>query len=73
MEIGGEKMETVTNFIFLDSRITIGGDCSHEIKTHLLLGKKKAVTNLGSIFKRKYITLPIKVNIVKAMVFPEVK
>ena len=65
-------MEIVTNFIFLDSKITADGDCSHEIKTHLLLGKKKAVTNLGSISKSRDITLPTKVHLVKAIVFPVV-
>ena len=67
----GETMETVTDFIFLGSRITADGDCSHEIKRHLLLGRK-AMTNLDSILKRRDITLPTKVHIVKAMVFPVV-
>ena len=64
-------METVTDFIFLGSKITADGDCSHEIKRHLLLGRK-AVTNLDSILKSRDITLLIKVNIIKAMVFPVV-
>ena len=67
-----ETRETVTDFIFLGSKITADGDCSHEIKTHLLLGKKKAVTNLGSISKSRDITLPTKVHLVKAIVFPVV-
>ena len=66
-----EKMETVTDFIFLGSKITIDGDCSHEIKRHLLLGRK-AMTNLDSILKSRDITLPTKVCLVKAMVFPVV-
>ena len=65
------KMETVTDFIFLGSKITEEGDCSHEIKRHLLLGRK-AMTNLGSILKSRDITLPTKVILVKAMVFPVV-
>ena len=64
-------METVTDFIFLDSKITVHGDCNHGIKRHLLLGRK-AVTNLDSILKSRDITLPIKVHLVKAMVFPVV-
>ena len=68
-QIGGETMETVTDFIFLVSKITADGDCSHEIKRRLLLGKK-AMTNLDSILKSKDITLPTKVCLVKAMVFP---
>ena len=64
-------METVTDFIFLGSKITADGDCSHEIKRHLLLGIK-AMTNLDSIFKSRDITLPTKVCLVKAMVFPVV-
>ena len=64
-------VETVVDFIFLGSKITTDGDCSHEIKRHLLLGRK-VMTNLDSIFKSRYITLPTKVHIVKAMVFPEV-
>ena len=62
-------METVTDFIFLGSKISADGDCSHEIKRRLLFGRK-AMTNLGSILKSKDITLPTKVCIVKAMVFP---
>ena len=61
-------METVTDFIFLGPKITAGGDCSHEIKRHLLL-ERKAMTNLDSIFKSRDITLPTKVRLVKAMVF----
>ena len=64
-------METVTDFIFLDSKITADGDCSHEIKRRLLLGRK-VLTNLGSVLKSRDITLPTKVCIVKAMVFPVV-
>ena len=67
--IDGEKVETVTDFIFLGSKITADSDCSHEIKRHLLLGIK-AMTNLGSILKSRDIILPTKVHIVKAMVFP---
>ena len=67
--IDGETMETVTDFIFLGSKITADGDCSHEIKRHLLLGRK-AMTNLDSILKSRDITLPTKVRLVKAMVFP---
>ena len=67
----GEKMETMTDFILLCSKITVGSDFSHEIKRHLLLGKK-AMTNLGSIVKSRDITLPTKVHLVKAMVFPVV-
>ena len=70
-QIDGETVETVTNFIFLDSKITADGDCSHEIKRHLLLGRK-VMTNLDSIFKGRDITLPTKVHLVKAMVFPVV-
>ena len=62
-------METVSDFIFLGSKFTANGDCSHEIKRHLLLGRK-VMTNLDSIFKSRGITLPIKVRLVKAMVFP---
>ena len=69
-EIDGETMETVPEFIFLGSRITADGDCSHEIKRHLLLGRK-VVTNLDGIFKSKDITLPTNVRL-KAMVFPVV-
>ena len=64
-------METVTDIIFLGSKITADGDCSHEIKRHLLLGRK-AMTNLDSILKNIHIILPIKVYLVKAMVFPVV-
>ena len=64
-------METVTDFIFLGSKITVDGDCSHEIKRHLLL-ERKVMTNLGSILKSRDITLPTKVHLVKAMVFPGV-
>ena len=70
-QIDGETMETVRDFIFLDSQITADGDCSHDIKTHLLLGRK-AMTNLDSILKSRDITLLTKVHIVKAMVFPAV-
>ena len=68
-QIDGETMETVTVFIFGGSKITADGDCSHEIKRCLLLGRK-AMTNLGSILKSKDITLPTIVHLVKAMVFP---
>ena len=67
-QIDGETMETVTDFIFLGSTITVDGDCSREIKKRLLLGRK-AMTNLGSVLKSKDITLPTKVHLVKAMVF----
>ena len=70
-EIDGETMERVTNFIFLGSKITADGDCSHEIKRCLLLGRK-AMTNLDSILKSRDITLPTKVHIVRTMVFPVV-
>ena len=70
-QIKGGKVEAVTNFIFLGSKITTDGDCSHEIKKHLLLGRK-AMTNLDSILKSRDITLPTKVHLVKAMVFPVV-
>ena len=70
-QIDGETMETVTDFIFLDANITADGDCSHEIQRRFLLGRK-ATTNLDSILKSRHITLPIKVHIVKAMVFPVV-
>ena len=66
-----EKIETVTDFIFLGSTITVDGDCSHEIKRHLLIGRK-AMTNLDSILKSRYATLPTKVCLVKAVVFPVV-
>ena len=68
-QIDGETMETVSDFIFLGSKITVDGDCSHEIKRHLLLGRK-VMTNLDSILKSRDITLPTKVCLVKAMVFP---
>ena len=71
-EIDGETVETVSHFIFLGgSKITADGDCSHEIKRYLLLGRK-AMTNLDSILKSRYITLPTSVRLVKAMVFPVV-
>ena len=66
-----KTVETVTDFIFLGSKITADGDCSHEIKRRLLLGRK-VMTNLDSIFKSRDITLPTKVRLVKAMVFPVV-
>ena len=68
-EIDGETVETVSDFIFLGSKITTDGDCSHDIKRRLLLGRK-VMTNLDSIFKSRDITLPTKVRVVKAMVFP---
>ena len=70
-EIDGETVETVADFIFGGSKITADGDCSHEIKIHLLL-ERKVMTNLDSIFKSRDITLPTKVHLVKAMVFPVV-
>ena len=70
-EIDGEIVETVSDFIFLGSKITADGDCSHEIKRRLLLGRK-VMTNVDSIFKSRDITLPTKVRLVKAMVFPVV-
>ena len=70
-QIDGETVETVSDFISLGSKITADGDCSHEIKRRLLLGRK-VTTNLDSIFKSRDITLPIKVHLVKAMVFPVV-
>ena len=70
-EIDGETVETVSDFIFLCSNITVDGDCSHEIKRHLLLGRK-VMSNLDSILKSRDITLPTKVRLVKAMVFPVV-
>ena len=70
-QIDGETVETVTDFIFGSSKITADGDCSHEIKRHLFLGRK-VMTNLDSILKSRDITLPIKVHPVKAMVFPVV-
>ena len=71
-QVDGGTMETVTDFIFLGSKITAGGDCSHEIRRHLLLGRK-AMTNLDSILKSRDITLPTKAPLVKAMVFPVVR
>ena len=68
-EIDGETVETVSDFIFLGSKITEDGDCSHEIKRRLLLGRK-VMTNLDSILKSRDITLPIKVRLVKAVIFP---
>ena len=70
-QIDGETVETVSDFIFLGSKITADGDCGHEIKRHLLLGRK-VMTNLDSIFKSRDITLPTKVHPVKAMIFPVV-
>ena len=70
-QIDGEKMETVTDFIFLGSKITAAGDCSHEIKRYLLLGRE-AMPNLDSILKSRDITLLTKVHLIKAMVFPEI-
>ena len=71
-EIDGKTVETVSDFIFGGSKIAVDGDCSHEIKRHLLLGRK-AMTNLASILKSRDTTLPMKVHLVKAMVFPVVK
>ena len=68
-EIDGETVETVADFIFLDSKVTADGDCSHEIKRHLILGRK-AMTNLDSILKSRDITLPTKDRLVKVMLFP---
>ena len=68
-QIDGEGMETVTDFIFLDSKITVDGDYRHEIKRRLLLGRK-AITDLDSILKSRDITLPTKVHLVRAVVFP---
>ena len=70
-EIDGETVETVSDFMFLGSKITADGDCSHEIKRRLLLGRK-VMTNLDSILKSRDITLPTKVHLVKAVVFPVV-
>ena len=70
-QIDGEAMETMTDFILGGSKITADGDCSHEIKRHLLLGRK-VMTNLDSILKSRDITLPTKVRLLKAMVFPVV-
>ena len=69
--INGETVEIVSDFIFMDSKITADGDCSHEIKRRLLLGRK-VMTNLDSLFKNRNITLPTKVRLVKDMVFPVV-
>ena len=71
MKIEGEKVEAVTNFLFLGSKLTADGDCSHEIRRRLLLGRK-AMTNLDSVLKSRDVTLPTNVHIVKAMVFPVV-
>ena len=71
-QINGETVETLADFIFLGSKITANGDCSHEIKRHLLLLGRKVMTNLDSILKSRDVTLPIKVRLVKAMVFPVV-
>ena len=71
MQIDGETIETVTDFIFLGSQITVDGDCSHEIKRCLLLGRK-AMTNLDSVLRSRDKTLPTKIHVVKAMVFPVV-
>ena len=71
-QIDGETMETMTDFIFFGSKITADGDCSHEIKRRLLLGRK-TMANLDSIFKSRDITLPTKVHLIKAMVFPVVR
>ena len=68
-EVDGETVKTVSDLIFLDSKITAGGDCSHEIKWHLLFGRK-VMTNLDSIIKSRDITLPTKIHLVKAVVFP---
>ena len=70
-QIEGEKVETVTDLIFLGSKITANGDCSREMKRHLVLGRK-AMTNLDSVLKRRAITLPTKIHTVEAMVFPVV-
>ena len=70
-QIEGEKVEVLTDFLFLGSKITLGGNCNHEIRRRLLLGRK-AMTNLDSVLKRRDITLSTKVHIVKAMVFPVV-
>ena len=70
-QIDGETVDTVAEFTFLSSNITVDGDCSHEIKRHLLLGRK-VMTNLGSMLKNRDITLPTKVHLVKAVFFPVV-
>ena len=67
----GKKVDAVTDFLFLGSKITVDGDCSHEIRTHLLFGRK-AMTDLDGVLKSRGINLPIKVHVVKAMVFPVV-
>ena len=69
MQIDGEKVETVTDFIFLGSKITVDGDCCHKIKRHLVF-RRKAITNLESILKSRDITLPTKIHTVKDVVFP---
>ena len=71
MAIDGETMETVRDFIILDSKITVDGDCSHEIRIRLLIGRK-VMTNIDSVLKSRDIALPAKVHLVKAMVFPVV-
>ena len=71
LQIDGETMETVKDFMFLGSKVTVDGYCNHEVKRHLLLGRK-AMTNPHNILKSKNITLPTKIRLVKAMVFPEV-
>ena len=71
-QIDGETMETVADFIFLGSKITADGDCSHDIKRCLLLGRKAMTNHIDSILKSRDITLPTKVHVVKAMVFPAV-
>ena len=71
LQVNGETVETVSDFIFLGSKTTVGGDCSHEIKRRLLLGKK-VMSNLDSIVESRYITLSTKVCLVKAMIFPVV-
>ena len=71
-QLGGVNVETVSDFIFLDSKFTVDSDCTHEIKRHLLFGRK-VITNLVSILKNRDITLPTKVHIVKAVFFPVVK
>ena len=70
-QIEGEKVEEITDFLFLDSKITVDGDCSHAIRRRLLLGRK-AMTNLDSVLKSRVVTLLTKIHIVKAMVFPVV-
>ena len=70
-QIHGETMETLADFILGDSKITVDGDCSHEIERHLLLGRK-AMTDVDNLVKSRYITLPTKVNLVKAVIFPVV-